>query len=207
MIKTLCRILFTTGWIALAGCSGKGMTVESGHDASYDFSRLHDWDWAPKNATLETPAAVKTSARIPLDSLVSSHVERTLGQKGFNHRQDKADFLVAWSFGEWQLERKSKPNGGYGAVGLMYPGLHGSNIPQSKDGRALPPSLNPYSSDYEEAKLEFVIMDARTSKIIWNGTLTDDSDFGYFESSQKNRIGAAVDQILSGFPPPGPTTH
>ena len=190
--------------VMLAGCSAKHFLVQTGYDSTVDFGRLSNWDWAAQSGTLETPAATKTAERIQLDTLVKSHVQQQLNKKGFNHLSGKPDFLVAWSFGEWQLDRHTKPNGGYGAVGLAFPGMHGSLIPISADGRALPPSQDPYSSKYEQAKLEFAVIDAKTSKVIWNATATDNSDFGYFTVKQRDRIGAAIDGILDGFPPLAP---
>ena len=186
--------------LLLAGCSGPALQVKSDYDAGYAFRKVKTWDWAPTSGALQTDAAVKTSQRIQLDSLVRGHIERVLRGKGLQPGQP-ADVLVAWSFGEWELDRHHNPNGGYGAVGLMYPGLHGSNIPVSKDGRAEPPSLDPYSSKYEQARLEIAVMEAGTSRVIWNATVTDDTDFGYFTASQQKRIGAAVDRILQDFPP------
>ena len=189
--------------LALSGlpaCST--MNAQSGHDPSYDFARLKSWGWAPQSGAMQTDAAAMTSERIRLDSLVREHIRDGLGRKGYVQRTDGADFLVGWSFGEWQLERHSRPGGGYGAVGLMYPGAHGSLIPPSKDGRALPPSVDPYASTYEKAKLELLVVDPKTRRIVWNAAVTDDSDFGYFTSAQRNRISEAVDTILADFPPP-----
>lgn len=183
----------------LPACST--LNVKSGHDPSFDFSPLRSWNWAPGGGTVETAAAAKTSERIRLDSLVQEHVIRHLTRKGYRLRSGGADFLVAWSFGEWQLERRSRPGGGYGAVGLMYPGAHGSLIPSSSNGRALPPSLDPYSSSYEQARLELLVVDPKTQRIVWNASVVDDSDFGYFTSAQRDRIGAAIDKMLDGFPP------
>lgn len=188
--------------LALLGFSAcSTMKTQSGHDPSYDFSRVRSWDWAPQSGDLQTPAATKTAERIRLDDLVRAHVVRLLEKKGYVHQVGGADILVAWAFGEWQLERSSRPGGGYGAVGLMYPGAHGSLVPESRDGRALPASLDPYSSTYEQAKFEFVVVDGKTQRIVWNASITDDGDFGYFTSVQRDRIGEAVDQILGGFPP------
>ena len=201
--KTAPRIaLFSL--ILLTGCSAKQFQVQTGYDANVDFGRLSNWDWAAPTGKLETPAAAKTAERIQLDHLVKSHVRQQLKQKGFNQLSNKPDFLVAWSFGEWELDRHKAPNGGYGAVGLAFPGMHGSLIPASPDGRALPPSQDPYSSKYEQAKLEFAVIDAKTAKVIWNATATDNTDFGYFSSQQRDRIGAAVDSLLDGFPPLAP---
>ncbi len=194
--------------IAMAGlltaCANRHLPVKSDYAHDYDFGKLSAWDWAPKSGELETDAAAKTAERIQLDTLVKGHITRELRQRGFTYGGGRPNFLVAWSFGEWALDRHKSPNGGYGAVGLMYPGLHASNIPSSADGRAEPPSLNPYSSQYEQAKLDIAIMDAATQRVIWNATVTDDSDFGYFKSNQRDRIGAAVDSVMEGFPPLAP---
>ena len=187
--------------LLMAACSSPHIKVESSLDPHFNFSHLHEWNWAPKSSELKTPAAITTAERIQLESLVNGQINTTLGQKGFRQQTNKPEFLVAWSFGEWELSRKNRPNEGYGSAGLMYPGLHGSNLPVSDDGRALPPSQNPYSAQYEEAKLEIVMIDTATSKVIWNATVTDDTDFGYFRSSQPGRISAAVKQMLDGFPP------
>lgn len=199
-------IIFLTSLLTaalLSGCSTRQLSVRSDYDHAYPFRQLHTWGWTNPPRTLETDAATQTDQRIQLDDLVKAHVEQALGQKGYRLVGQQPDFQVAWSFGEWALDRHKSPNGGYGAVGLMYPGLHGSIIPVNSDGRAEPPSLDPYSSKYEQAKLELLVTDARTSKVIWNATVTDDTDFGYFKANQRDRIGAAVDRLLDGFPPPG----
>jgi hypothetical protein len=201
--KLLSRLAFSALTL-LAGCSAKQFQVQTGYDAHVDFGRLSNWDWAAPAGKLETPAATKTAERIQLDNLVKSHVRQKLKQKGFNQVTSQPDFLVAWSFGEWELDRHKAPNDGYGAVGLAFPGMHGSLIPTSPDGRALPPSQDPYSSKYEQAKLEFAVIDAKTAKVIWNATATDNTDFGYFTAKQRDRIGAAVDGLLEGFPPLAP---
>lgn len=190
-IATLCQ---------LSACST--MQAQSSHDPSYDFTRLKSWDWAPHSGAIETDAAAMTSERIRLDSLVREHIRDQLNRKGYLQQAGGADFLVAWSFGEWQLERRARPGGGYGAVGLMYPGAHGSTIPQPQDGRAPPPSVDPYGATYEKAKLEMAVVNPKTQRIVWHASVTDDSDFGYFTSAQRSRIAEAVDKILEDFPPP-----
>lgn len=185
--------------VGLTACSSARLT--SDHDATFDFKRLRAWDWAAQSGTLETPAAVKTSERIRLDSVVRTRVDAVLSQQGYVRDRDKADFRVAWSFGEWELQRPRSSGARYGAVGLYYPGLHASNTPQSADGRALPPSADPYSTLSEEAKLDIVIIDARTERVIWHGHVTDQSDFGYYTAAQTKEVGAAVEAILEQFPP------
>ncbi len=192
--------LLATALLPLSGCTT--FQVQSGHDAAYDFSRLKTWEWAPHSGMARTDTAATTSERIRLDQLVQEHVRDVLTRKGYPLQMGGADFQVGWSFGEWKLERHSKPGGGYGAVGLMYPGLHASTKHVSEDGRALPPAADPYSSNYEKATIELVIVDPKSQKVVWNASVTDDSDFGYYTSSQRNRIGGAIDEMLQGFPPP-----
>lgn len=184
----------------LSSCSGPA--VRSDHDPAFDFARLRSWNWAPQSGNLQTPAATKTSERIRLDSLVRDEVQRLLADKGYQRAERDPDFLIAWSFGEWQLERKTRLGAGYGAVGLYYPGLHASAESVSSDGRALPPSADPYSGTYEQAKLDFAVVEPEHQKIVWNASIVDDSDFGYYTSAQKKRIARAVESILQGFPPP-----
>lgn len=190
-----CLIVFLTA------CTHSALRVDSHLAPDLDLSHLRGWNWAPRNGELKTPAAITTAERIQLESLVNAEVNSRLAQKGYSHVRDKPDFWIAWSFGEWALNRKHRPGDGYGAAGLMYPGLHGSNLPESPDGRALPPSLDPYSSRYEEAKLEIVIVDPDSSRVLWDATITDDSDFGYFKPSQQYRIREAVQALLEGLPP------
>jgi hypothetical protein len=204
MKRRMPALLCVAMTVLLTACSTRHLPVRSDYAHDYDFGKLNTWDWAPKSGDLETDAAAKTAERIQLDTLVKGHIARELRQRGFTYGGGRPSFLVAWSFGEWALDRKTSPNGGYGAVGLMYPGLHGSNIPINSDGRAEPASLDPYSSKFEEAKLEVAVMDAATRRVIWNATVTDDSDFGYFKASQRDRIGAAVDNLMEGFPPLAP---
>ncbi|WP_139557064.1 DUF4136 domain-containing protein [Methylotetracoccus oryzae] len=185
--------------LALVACSSAHLTTD--HEAGYDFARLHFWDWAEQSGSLETPAAVKTSERIRLDSLVRSRVDAALARKGYVRDRDKAQFRVAWSFGEWELKRTGSSASHYGAVGLYYPGLHASNTHTSTDGRALPPAADPYSSEYEQAKLDLVVIDAKTQRVIWHGNMTDKNDFGYYTSAQTRELGAAVESILEHFPP------
>ena len=83
----------------------------------------------------------------------------------------------------------------------MFPGAHGSLLPTGADGRVPPPSEDPYTSKYEQAKLEVLAIDPASGKIVWNAGVTDKTDFGYFRSTQKDRIEKAVTSILEGFPP------
>ena len=201
IFQMMMKVITILTVMILSSCSKPPMQVEAEHDEKFNFSRLKTWDWASKTGTLETPAAQKTSERIQLETIVSSHVERVLLEKGFSHNKTNPKLLMAWSFGEWELQGKGQNKRVFGSMGLMFPGVHGSNLPSSSDGRAVPPALNPYSSKYEQAKIEIAIIDPITTKIVWSATITDDSDFGYFTASQQDRIGRAVDQLLSGFPP------
>jgi hypothetical protein len=191
--------VLTGALLLLQACSSARLTTD--HDRSYDFTRLHVWDWASQSEHLQTPAAIKTSERIHLDSLVRKRMEGHLLRKGYTHDRATADFLVEWSFGEWQLERHTPSGSHYGAVGLYYPGFHASGTHPSTDGRALPPVADPYSSNYEEAKLDVVVIDAKTRRVIWHGNVTDQSDFGYYASAQADEISEAVDSIMASFPP------
>ena len=192
--------VWLSGLLSLvAACSSARLTTD--HDAKFDFSRLHAWDWAPQGGEMMTSAAAKTSERIRLDSIVRERVAAVLLQKGYARNADKADFQIAWSFGEWELQRERHSASRYGAVGLYYPGLHASNTHRSEDGRALPPTSDPYSDRYEQAKLDLVVIDPRTNRVVWHGNVTDQSDFGYYTAAQKAEVGTAIESLLERFPP------
>lgn len=187
--------------LALSACSSHTLQVQRDFDAHYDFKAIKTFDFS--GGTLETEAAKNTAERIQLNALVDAKIKSELESRGYRQTSNHPDIKIAYSFGEWALDSHKKPNGGYGAVNIMFPGAHGSLLPTSADGRVPPPSEDPYTSKYEEAKLEVLAIDPASGKIVWNAGVTDQTDFGYFRSSQKERIEKAVTSILEGFPPGG----
>lgn len=185
--------------LVLAGCSNHTLQVQKDFDAHYNFKAIKTFDFSA--GTLETEAAKTTAERIQLNTLVDATIKSALEARGYRQSSNHPDIQIAYSFGEWALDSHKKPNGGYGAVNIMFPGAHGSLLPTSADGRVPPPSEDPYTSKYEEAKLEVLAIDPVSRKIVWNAGVTDKTDFGYFRSSQKERIEQAVTAILEGFPP------
>jgi hypothetical protein len=79
--------------------------------------------------------------------------------------------------------------------------MHASGGRTSSDGRALPPSVDPYSRNSEEAQLDLVMVDVNTNKVIWHGRVTDKSDFGYFTGAQTSEVSQALNTMLRDFPP------
>ncbi|MEY2695968.1 MAG: hypothetical protein RL333_106 [Pseudomonadota bacterium] len=185
--------------LALTACSSHSLQVQRDFDARFDFKAIKTFDLS--EGTLETEAAKTTAERIQLNALVDAKIKSALEARGYRQSSNHPDIQIAYSFGEWALDSHKKPNGGYGAVNIMFPGAHGSLLPTSADGRVPPPSEDPYTSKYEEAKLEVLAIDPVSRKIVWNAGVTDKTDFGYFRSSQKERIEQAVTAILEGFPP------
>jgi hypothetical protein len=187
------------GATLLSACASRPLEVKKDFDAGFNFAKVKTFDFA--GGTLETDAAKTTAEHIQLNALVASKLKSLLEKQGYRLSSNHPDIKVAYSFGEWALDSHIKPNGGYGAVGMMFPGAHGSLLPQGSDGRVPPPSENPYTSQYEEAKLEILIVDPSSGKVIWNSGVTDKTDFGYFRTTQTDRIEKAVEAILAGFPP------
>lgn len=194
------RILILLVPPMLTGCaSTHPLEVQRDHDPHYAFDKARQWDFTGGN--LETDAARNTAERLQLNSLVESAIRQQLATRGLKEGGTPPDLHVSYSFGEWALDTHKKPNGGYGAVGMMFPGAHGSLLPNEADGRVPPPSKDPYTSKYEEAKLEILVMDAASRRIVFHGGVTDNSDFGYFRPEQHDRIMQAVSAILADFPP------
>lgn len=185
----------------LLGACAPALHVQADYDRKADFSRLHTWSWAGQPGEEQTPAAAKTAERIHLEALVRSAVQRELAAKGFVESAGTPDFRVSWSFGEWRRDTGHAPGGGYGTGGLALPGAHAVAEPTASDGRVPPPSVDPFSSAYEEARLAVRITDGASQKVLWEGRVVDKGDFGYFDAKQRREIAEAVQEILKGFPP------
>ena len=194
--------LTALGLIALLldACTPTSQVRTEYHHGS-DFSRLHTWTWATRPEEEQTRAAAGTADRIHLNALVKSAVQQELGAKGFTQSSAAPDFRVSWSFGEWRRDTGHRPGGGYGSGGVAFPGRHAVAEPDSSGGRAPPPSRDPYSSAYEQARLAVQMMDDASGQVLWTGWVVDDGDFGYFEASQKREITEAIREILKRFPP------
>ncbi|TSA05318.1 MAG: DUF4136 domain-containing protein [Methylococcus sp.] len=210
MTQRFCALSILTGALmGLSACSSPSLKVIREIDPKTDFSKIGSFGFDPHAGSVDSAAAEKTRERLQLDQLIMGHVSLQLKARGLRQDELHPDMTVAWSFGEWSVDSHKIPNGGYGSQGIMFPGAHGSLIPKGSDGRAAPPSVDPYSSEHEEARLDIRLMDPKTSKVIWHAQVTDDKDFGYFRSAQSDRIGQAIDTLLEGFPTHGtmaPTT-
>jgi hypothetical protein len=200
---TTCRIrllVLSLVTLLLVACT-PAFQVQTEYDRKTDFSRLHTWNWAGQSGETQTLAAANTADRIQLDALVRSAVQQELGAKGFAPSSETPDFRVSWSFGEWRRDTGHRSGGGYGSAGLAFPGQHAVAEPISPDGRALPPSRDPYSSAYEQARLAVRITDEASKQVLWEGWVVDNGDFGYFRADQKREITEAMREILKDFPP------
>lgn len=191
MIQRWCVLVWS---LLLTACAGPA--VKSGFDRDYDFARIKTWSYAAKPETGTTAVD-----RIQLDVLMKGILEPLLASKGYVKRDDAPDVRVGWSFGEWKIDRRPKSSTEWGAVGLFYPGMHAVPAPKEPDGRALPPSVDPYSSSYEKAELDLVVVDAQTQRVVWHAGVEDEGDFGYQPDTQRTRIEEAVKRMFAGFPP------
>lgn len=192
------RALVALFLIMIQGCAHTPANIETRIDPSYAFSKAHSWDFS--GGTMTSDAARKTQAHLALDSLVFSEIQRALESRGLKQSGHQPDLHVSYRFGEWAIDTHQKPNGGYGADGPMFPGAHGSLLPNESDGRVPPPSKDPYSSRHEEAQLEISITDAASNKVVFNARMTNERDFGYFRSAQRDEIESAIREMLSRLP-------
>ena len=69
-----------------AGCSAVGVSVDSTHDDSFDFSQLHTYDW------LALPPTSPTAAK---DETVVGALETLFAKKGLKRNKEQPDVLVA----------------------------------------------------------------------------------------------------------------
>ncbi|MGI2323294.1 MULTISPECIES: DUF4136 domain-containing protein [unclassified Methylococcus] len=185
---------FAMGAMLLAACAGPGLKI--GFDENYHFGGTKTWSYA------EMPGSDKAAAdRLRLDTLMKDTLEPLLAAKGYTRRGTGADFLVGWSFGEWKIDRRSRSGSEWGAVGLFYPGMHAVPAPKAPEGRALPPSIDPYGSSHEKAKLDLVVVDGSSRRVVWHASVEDAGDFGYAPDVQRTEIREAVERAFQAFPP------
>lgn len=196
-MRLLCLTLISN--LLLFGCSAtKPLAVQSNADQSYPFSAAKSWDFS--GGTLETDAARNTAAHLQLNPLIETAIRNTLAARGLQEGGASPELHVSYAFGERAIDTHHKPNGGYGADGMMFPGAHGTVPVNDADGRVPPPSKDPYTSKYEEATLVIRIVDAKTRRLVFEGSVTDKTDFGYFRTEQHERIEKAVNDILEQLP-------
>lgn len=131
-----------------AGCTGMP-AVDYNFDPDTDFSRWHEYAWAPSQAPRLEGARVDDRA---LDERIKRATDASLASRGFSKVElAEADFLVAYSV---RLEDRT---------------LHFDALPQRwGDG--------PQDFEYKVGTLSILIADPNSERMLWRGSLQSEVD-------------------------------
>jgi len=189
------RLLCTIFSLALlAGCAS---TIEAtyDHDPGNDFSNYQSFAWISKNP-MKVGKGVNVANPL-LEPRITSTLEKALVAKGYQYvvEPKNADFVVSFTVGsreEIKVDSYPSMSAGYG---MGHPGHWGWGSTYYGYG------TETQVRQYTEGMLAVDIFDVKERRPVWHGVATkrvNDSDRDNMDAT----IQAAVDAILSGFPPP-----
>jgi len=190
------RSRFVLAVLSLVVLSGCASTFEASydHDSANDFSKYQSFAWISKNP-MKVGKGVNVANPL-LEPRISSALEKALGAKGYKYviEPKDADFVVSFTIGsreEIKVDSYPSMSAGYGAA---YPGHWGWGRTYYGVG------AETQVRQYTEGMLAVDIFDVKDRRPVWHGVATkriNDSDRDNLEAT----IQAAVDAILTGFPP------
>lgn len=181
-------------FLAIAGLILGGCHAPRIHDlaiADYAFAARHHW--------ILSKHAAATDA---MNRMIYAQVASDFAVRGYEevHDRNKADWEIDWVMSETLKHRHTAAGGGWGSAGLDRPGQHAVTAPVHDAAHALPPSVDPYSPDYETADFRMKITSIPDGAILWEIAAEDDGDFGYFPNAQYEAIHALVPELLKTLP-------
>lgn len=185
--------MISIAWILCAGCA-TGFKATHDHDPNHDFSDYRTFAWMSEN-----PMIVGEGVTAPnplLEPRIMSALERTLTARGFELVREPAaaDFVVSFTIGARDKIRvNSYPtmSAGYRTGYPRHWGWGASYYCCASDTEV---------RQYTQGILAVDVFDAEERRPVWHGaaskTITES------DREQLDRtVQAAVDAVLSGFPP------
>lgn len=159
--------------------------------ANYPFAAPHRWI-----------ASDRSSASDEMNLLIHARVSAELASRGYTevHQRDQADWEMDWAMSESIRHRHSVAGGGWGSAGPDKPGQHAVAAPRHDPNHALPPSVDPYSPDYEVADFHMVLKSLPEQTVLWEVAAEDEGDFGYHHRAQLDAISELVPKLLKTLP-------
>ena len=157
------------------------VTACSSIETSYDYDLQADFGALKSYAWIDPPQG-ESANELSYRRVVSS-TDEVLAQKGFRLDPSAPDFLVAAHLGtESQL---SVTDWGYGY--RRGPGSYGAREIEV--------------NEYDVGTLVLDVVQAATKELLWRGTAQGTIDPGAKPEERTKRIQAAVEELLSQFPP------
>jgi hypothetical protein len=162
-------------------CASAGVEVESDPDA--DLSRWVRYAWSADSAVALNDPVLDVAS---IDRQLRSAVERELASRGYRHDPGRpADFLVGYHLA---LEEKRSvttlPDLG------AYEGGRVSGAARSRT----------YEYVYDEGTLTLELLDPASRRSLWRGTVRAEADRSRSPEQRRERLEAAVRDILERLP-------
>jgi len=183
--------------LSLAVLSACASTFEAtyDHDSANDFSKYQSFAWISKNP-MKVGKGVEVRNPL-LEPRISSALEKALVAKGYKYviEPKSADFVVSYTIGsreEIRVDSYPSMSAGYGMGHPGHWGWGGVYYGTGSETRV---------RQYTEGMLAVDVFDVSDRRPVWHGVATkriNDSDRDNLDATIK----AAVDAILTGFPPP-----
>ena len=152
----------------LSSCASYQATYD--YDPEYNFSALKTYDWI-SNPTVTAQAEL-------VEKHLRNAVDNKLGEMGYTHTTQEADFLIALHLGR-QNKTELTP------IGYSYGGWYGG--------------VNVYQ--YEEGALVFDLVDQKDKNLFYRGVVRAEIKHNITFEERQQRIKKAVDKIFQYFPP------
>jgi hypothetical protein len=161
-------LLTLAGLLFLSACASYQATYD--YDPDYNFSTLKTYDWISNPTVTAQAELVEKHLRKAVDS--------KLGEMGYTHATQDADFLIALHLGR-QNKTELTP------IGYSYGGWYGG--------------VNVYQ--YEEGTLVFDLVDQKDKNLFYRGVVRAEIKNNITFEERQQRIKKAVDKIFQYFPP------
>jgi len=173
------RLIPALALMAIAGCGGPRLTIDSDYEPSTDFSKYKTWMWVEGAKMTEKDIDSLSQQRI------RAAVEAELPAHGLKKADQDADLGVAFHISV-QRKIESSP----ATVGVGY-GWGPAHIGVSK---------NP-TRTYDEGTLILDLIDPRTKTLIWRGIARGTVDPDASPEDRKERIRNALAHLMEDYPP------
>ncbi len=179
------------GLMIIYSCSRRNIYID--YDPDISFTNLKSYSWVPGTPT--KTGNIKLDSNSLMHSRIKTEIDNWLKAHGYEKQhQAQADFLVTYYV---TVEKKTEVlviNDYYGYPGdwdYGYYGYHGYGGGFSRE----------YVNEYDYGTLIIDIVNSKTQKLMWRGTVGGQVYESERPKKKIARIAKAVDRILRNFPP------
>lgn len=178
---------FILGTLILAGCA-TSMKVQSDYDESADFSNLKTYAW-------ETGVKQNEDISEDTDRCIRQAVDSALQLKGYQKVSLSPDLKVRY---ELTVEEKTETL----SVGQPYSpvDISGGVVQVNRTWQSYEMMKRMETMKYDQGTLILDIVDERTNKHLWRGSVSAIIDPSATPQKRETRINEAVGKVLASFP-------